>query len=190
MQKSEIVVIYDEKTADLGRALVATIEKNTLECSHFLAQADRIKPCYSCVGCETKTFGKCVFRDDMDTILPMMAVAETWVILTPVIWGGPSYTIKKVIDKSALLGNRFYRVRNKELVKGANAPVQKIVFIGISNQPNLEETKDFVFWGNEVGNIMDIESDIKIMEPEWTQEDINQIINTYINHSDKRQVTS
>jgi multimeric flavodoxin WrbA len=58
-----------------------------------------IKPCRGCFGCWTKTPGKCVQKDDMETLLPKLRDAEVWVLATPVYFDAVSGPLKNMIDR-------------------------------------------------------------------------------------------
>ncbi|MCL2223817.1 MAG: NAD(P)H-dependent oxidoreductase [Defluviitaleaceae bacterium] len=64
----------------------------------------KITPCAGCYACWTKTPGKCIFRDDMDTILEKRVSADV------VIWSFPLYYyslpsgIKALMDRQLPMG--------------------------------------------------------------------------------------
>lgn len=156
-----ITIISDTNKEAWGSLLYEQMKKQNIEVQLVSASNRNIKPCFACNGCVEKTFGKCVVRDDMDEILPKLAVSETLVYTTPVKWGAPSYDIKKLLDKTALLGNRLYKVRHGEMVKGVDHSVfiKKMVLLGVTDEKeNSQSLTDFVFWGKEVTNIMDLRS--------------------------------
>lgn len=62
----------------------------------FVAQY-RIAPCTACGGC-LKT-GRCVSRDGMDELLPLMEEHQVWVLGTPVYWWGPTAQMKLFVDR-------------------------------------------------------------------------------------------
>jgi hypothetical protein len=64
-----------------------------------LTRAD-IKPCSGCFNCWLKTPGLCSTRDAMAGILPRLAESDTWVFVTPVVYGGYGYHLKKALDRS------------------------------------------------------------------------------------------
>jgi multimeric flavodoxin WrbA len=57
----------------------------------------KIAPCTSCGAC-VKT-GRCVSRDGMDELVPLMAANPVWVLGTPVYWWSASAQMKLFIDR-------------------------------------------------------------------------------------------
>jgi multimeric flavodoxin WrbA len=57
----------------------------------------KIAPCTSCGGC-VKT-GRCVTRDGMDELVPLMEANQVWVLGTPVYWWGATAQMKVFIDR-------------------------------------------------------------------------------------------
>jgi multimeric flavodoxin WrbA len=58
-----------------------------------------INPCLGCFGCWIKTPGKCVQKDDMQTLLDKLREADVWVLATPVYFDAVSGPLKNVIDR-------------------------------------------------------------------------------------------
>ncbi len=170
-----IAIVSDQEKETFGTRLYEYFIKQHEEAVLIPASRRDIKPCYSCSGCNYKTFGKCVVRDDMDEILPILARAEKTVYTTPIQWGQTSYDIKKVLDKTALLGNRFYKMRGKEIVKGSASGNTKLVHIGISEKSTDKAKKTFLNLAKEMGNIMDADHIAKIIGPDASEEEMVKI---------------
>jgi multimeric flavodoxin WrbA len=56
-----------------------------------------IAPCLACDACLDT--GKCVYQDDMTTLLERMRRSEIWVLGTPIYWWGPSAQFKTFLDR-------------------------------------------------------------------------------------------
>jgi len=56
-----------------------------------------IAPCRSCGACVSS--GRCIHRDGMDELLPMMEAHDVWVLGTPVYWWGPTAQMKLFVDR-------------------------------------------------------------------------------------------
>ncbi len=56
-----------------------------------------ISPCKSCGGC-VKT-GRCVERDGMDELVPLLDENQVWVLGSPVYWWGASAQMKLFVDR-------------------------------------------------------------------------------------------
>ncbi|MGI6153954.1 MAG: flavodoxin family protein [Christensenellaceae bacterium] len=140
-----------------------------------ISNAD-IKPCYGCQGCTYKTFGRCVFRDDCDTILPDIMRAESIVFVSPVRFGSYSFRAKRMIDKFSLAGSRYYQVKNGELVKSVQGTQKRLLFIGILSDESKQSRTAFEQLTHETRSITDCEGKTFIIEDRETiQQTIEQI---------------
>lgn len=170
-----IVIISDGKKEKIGNALYNYYKDNNEKVEYVSVSDLDIKPCYACQGCTYKTYGKCVFRDDMDNIVPLLMEGDSIIYTSPLIWGGFSYSIKKVIDKMALTGNRFYKVKNGELVKGTISNMKKLVGIGVSDRVSDKERKTFENLLKEMGIITDTKYMGKVIDTQFTHDDVGKI---------------
>ena len=64
-----------------------------------------IKPCQACDSCY-KT-GRCMQKDDMETLLNKMLESKVWILGTPIYWWGPSAQFKAFLD-------RWYNPKHRE----------------------------------------------------------------------------
>lgn len=138
-----ITIVSDPQAAPCGASIHERLLELGADAEHLTIAEDGLKPCLGCGGCETKSFRRCVFRDDADRILPYIAQSESLVIVTPLTYGGYSYPAKLVVDKLALIGDLHYYVKNKELVKGLGPG--KYFVIGVSEGCDEAEAKAFEF---------------------------------------------
>ena len=58
-----------------------------------------IKPCQGDFLCSTDTPGKCIQKDDMQMLHPMLCEADVWVMATPVYVSGMTGPMKNLIDR-------------------------------------------------------------------------------------------
>lgn len=158
-----IAIVSDKIGEPLGRQLLQYFEKEGIETTYITADDKDIKPCYGCAGCTYKTYRKCVVRDDMDEIMPVLIRADIIIYLSQIKWGGLSPAVRKILEKSALMGNIFYRVRKGELRKGCIGKIKKLVGIGICETCTAEEKETFQGLIKETGIIMDIKYMAKII---------------------------
>ena len=90
-----------------------------------------IEPCRNCGGCNDKTPGACVQKDDTPELIKSLVRSSRWGILTTLSFGGYSSVTKKALDKLALLGlptftidkegrlqhtKRYPEIRSKEIL--------------------------------------------------------------------------
>lgn len=170
-----IVIISDNKNEKIGNALYQYYQDRN-EDVEFVAASDlNIKPCYGCDGCTYKTYGKCIFRDDMDYVLPLLMKGDTIIYTSPMVWGGFSYSIKKIIDKMALTGDRFYHVKKGELVKGTISNMKKIIGISTTDKASEKEEKTFESYIKEIATIIDVKYMGKVVNTTFTDMDIERI---------------
>lgn len=170
-----VVIISDGKKENMGKALYEYYKAKNEEVEFVSVSCLDIKPCYACGGCTYKTYGKCIVRDDMDQIVPLLMKGDIIFYTSPIVWGGFSYNIKKVIDKMALTGSRFYKVKNGELVKGTISNIKKLVGIGVSDRVSDKERKTFENLIKEMGIIIDTKYMGKIIDTQFTHKDVERI---------------
>ena len=78
-----------------------------------LTQMD-IKPCRGCFECWTATPGLCLQHDAMESILPVLATSDLIAWITPVVYGGYGFHLKKALDRSIpILLPFFVKIRGE-----------------------------------------------------------------------------
>ncbi|MCL2568618.1 MAG: NAD(P)H-dependent oxidoreductase [Oscillospiraceae bacterium] len=140
-----ITILTDQATNSLGQTLYQKLAKTGQNIKLFCMDDLHVEPCYACRGCEEKTYGRCVIRDDADLILPCLVRSETIIVLTSIVFGGYSFPIKRIVDRFALLVDQHYSYRKGELVKGAKErfPRTQYYVIGIHDGADPEEVQAF-----------------------------------------------
>jgi multimeric flavodoxin WrbA len=78
----------------------------------FLPHKLDIRPCRGCLGCWTRTPGRCVQDDDMRTVLGALARADIVVYATPLYVDGMNAQLKTVLDRSIPLLQPFFVERD------------------------------------------------------------------------------
>jgi len=137
-----ITIITDKAANGLGQNMCGIISKKRQDIKHFPLDDMKIGPCYACRGCEEKTYGRCVVRDDADLILPFLSRSQIIIVFTTIVFGGYSFEVKRALDKIGLVVDRHYYYHNGELVKGKPSGVKYYV-IGIHDGVDMEEVKVF-----------------------------------------------
>ena len=133
-----ITILADKTVSGMGQELFDTIVKTNGDTRYFNLAGMKIEPCYACRGCEEKTYGRCVIRDDADIILPSLCRSDTIIVFTPIVYGAYSFQVKRAVDKFPLILDRHYYYRHGELVKG-NIREVKYYAIGIHDEKDMEE---------------------------------------------------
>jgi multimeric flavodoxin WrbA len=149
-----IVIISDESNGQLGIAFKEAASRAGAQVVYYAANALHIKPCAACGSCSGKTYGCCVIQDDMQQVLPKIAGCRALVLVSPVVFGGVSHHIKKVMDRMAAVGDPRYRVSGGELVKGMNGQGMDYYMVGIGDNLSEIERSAFLFLHGENRNIM------------------------------------
>jgi len=100
----------DNWLQDFSQALQAQGHK----LRHFHLRDMNINYCTGCWSCWWKTPGLCVFRDDMDIILPEMANADLVLWASPMILGAPSALLKRAQDRFIPLAHPYIELYQGE----------------------------------------------------------------------------
>jgi len=88
----------DTKVDEVSETL-SSILKNSGQVTVFQLRKMEIADCLGCFGCWIKTPGECVINDAERDIAKKLAYADLKVFLTPIVFGGYSYELKKVLDR-------------------------------------------------------------------------------------------
>lgn len=99
--------------------------------SYFELRDKNILPCRSCGACGFKSPGKCVLKDDSHEILGAIAKSNTFVMLTPIRFGGYSSNLKKIVDKFMTLGLPSYTVKKGHLLHPMRYGSKAIIGVGV-----------------------------------------------------------
>jgi multimeric flavodoxin WrbA len=137
-----ITIICDIALSSQGLEILNKINGAHKEVKYFDLENINIEPCYACRSCEEKTYSRCIVRDDADMILPYLARSEAIIVLTPIVFGGYSLPVKRIIDKLSLIGDKHYYFRKGELVKRFSRDT-KYFAIGLLDEAEIEEIDVF-----------------------------------------------
>lgn len=159
-----IVIISDDSRGDWGMVLEEALLPLGCQLVRFAANTLDIKPCTGCSSCSGKTYGRCVISDDMRQVVRKITECQALVLLSPVVFGGVSHHIKKVMDRIAVLGDPRYRMKDGELVKGIHVPSIRYYMIGVGDKLNEAEQRTFLSLHEENRKIMDVKGKAFILE--------------------------
>jgi multimeric flavodoxin WrbA len=114
----KIVILNGSPNLDKGATgtLLAALEKGLEtekpEITTKYIYRLEVKPCQGCFNCWTNTPGKCIHKDDMENILPIVAESDMLIIATPVYVDGMTGPMKTFIDRLIPLGKGRVELRN------------------------------------------------------------------------------
>lgn len=113
-----ITIIADEGKNKIGNELYQALLSQGTEADYVSLENVQVRACVNCGGCSTKTYGRCVIRDDGDWIYPKVVRSDVLVIVMPVMFGSYSFKVKRVLDKFGVFMDHHYYMSNGELAKG------------------------------------------------------------------------
>lgn len=102
----------------MSRLIIYDIPNETLTAKNndILFSANPIvKPCMGCFGCWVKTPGRCVINDRCSDIPSHIAKCDEMILISPVLFGGYSESIKAVIDRSIPYVLPYFRIVGGEM---------------------------------------------------------------------------
>jgi multimeric flavodoxin WrbA len=144
----EIVVLNGARTQDakvdyVGQALKSTL--NSLgNVQVFQLRDTKVADCIGCFGCWIKTPGTCVIDDAAISIAQKLMHADVTVFLTPIVFGGYSYELKKVLDRQICRELPFFRpVKGEIHHKPRYDRHSKLVAVGFLPTPNRDSEEVF-----------------------------------------------
>lgn len=170
-----IVIVSDDSKGDYGPALAEAVSQTETQLVHFSADTLTVMPCVACGSCSGKTYGRCITQDDMQQVLPKIAGCRALVLVSPVVFGGVSYHIKKIMDRMAAVGDPRYRVSDGELVKGMSGQGMNYYMVGIGDELSAAERAAFLSLHEENRKIMSAQGQAFILSGRSGQASINKI---------------
>lgn len=138
-----ITIISDDEKQNIGHELLEELCEKGIAAEYVSLTGAEVEPCLNCAGCTYITHGKCVTRDDADWILPKLINSEVMLFVTPITWGSYSFRMKRLFDKCALIGDRYYYVKDKELVKRMQGKIKDLYVLGVKDNCSPKEASVF-----------------------------------------------
>lgn len=148
MDKKALILdgrVGDDAYADLFRDWA----KGWLTASHWdvadlrLSELE-IAPCIGCFGCWVKTPGICVIDDAGRDVAKAIVQSDLVAYLTPVLFGGYSYELKKAVDRSIpVISPLFMRVHGEVHHKKRYAHYPRLLALGWLDRQTIDEDELF-----------------------------------------------
>lgn len=133
----------DFKVDEVCETLASSLQR----CSQvdiFRLRDLKIADCLGCFGCWIRTPGECVIDDASRDITKKLALADLKVYVTPIVFGGYSYELKKVLDRQ--IGNilPFFTKVEGETHHGERYDKNgSLIAIGVLPKPDAESEAIF-----------------------------------------------
>ena len=102
-------------TGSMIKALKQGLQVETPEIITKNVYQLKINPCIGCLSCWTETPGKCIHKDDMENILPLIVESDFLILATPVYVDGMTGPLKIFIDRMIPLGKGRVELRNDHM---------------------------------------------------------------------------
>lgn len=119
-------------------SIIEALEKGLLKKSQEITKKHiyklNVNPCQGCFSCWTHTPGKCIHKDDMETILPLVAESDILILATPVYVDGMTGPMKTLLDRliTLLKGRVELRDNHMRHVPRENMKKGKLVLVSPS----------------------------------------------------------
>lgn len=175
-----ITIISDDSKNYFTDTIKESIKKTTKKIVVFKANDLNVEPCLACASCGGKTYGRCILEDDMQKILPQIVRSEKIILFSPIVYGGVSFHIKKIMDRISSVGDPRYYMKNGELVKKMRIPDLKYYMVGIKENLTFEEELLFIKLHEENINIMSVDGKAFIVEKKLDNSIIEEILKEII----------
>lgn len=120
----------------MSRLIIYDIQNETITAKNddiMFCANPIVKPCMGCFGCWVKTPGKCAINDRCSNITSYIAKCDEVVLISPVLFGCYSESIKAVIDRFIPYVLPYFRIVGGEMhhkMRYKHAFKLKVLFYG------------------------------------------------------------
>lgn len=98
----------DEFMDTLHRMVSEELGKMDWEVTSFVLRQLEIGDCMGCFACWVQNPGRCLYEDDSQMVLQKYINSDVVIYLTPVVFGGYSYHLKRLVDRSIGIVSPFF----------------------------------------------------------------------------------
>ncbi|MCI5166294.1 MAG: flavodoxin family protein [Candidatus Electrothrix sp. GM3_4] len=110
----------------------------------FKLQDIKLNPCIGCFNCWVSTPGKCIHGDAGPDILQAIVNSNTVIFFTPVVFGGYSSELKKIVDRFLPTVLPFFEELHGETNHRARyLSSPRFIGVGVQSHPQKREAKCF-----------------------------------------------
>ncbi|MCI5150149.1 MAG: flavodoxin family protein [Candidatus Electrothrix sp. MAN1_4] len=142
MAQKKIVILNGKRNGDEDLDAILTLLTEVLqkhedcEPQIFPLRNIRINHCIGCFNCWYKTPGKCIHNDSGADILQAVLNSETVIFFTPVVFGGYSSELKKILDRFLPIVLPLFKYTAHQETRHIQRYVTFPRIIGIGVHPN------------------------------------------------------
>ena len=125
-------------------SILDSLEKGLMNAGSETIRIDiynqKIQPCKGCFICWTRTPGKCIQKDDMESLLPQVAQSDILVLVTPVYVDGMTGPMKTFLDRMIPLLKGRVELRDDHMrhVTRDTTKISKMVLLSASGFSELD----------------------------------------------------
>ncbi len=133
----------DTKVDQNSDVLQSALESSA-QVSVFKLRDIEVADCLGCFGCWIKTPGECIIDDAERDIVKKLVSADLIVFVSPVVFGGYSYELKKVLDRQICRILPFFEKVNGEYHHPQRySKPAKLIAVGVLPKPDADSEKIF-----------------------------------------------
>ncbi|MEG0729511.1 MAG: flavodoxin family protein [Anaerovoracaceae bacterium] len=134
--ESKKIIIHDLQPE------IATDLFNSLREEYIIIDANmKTAKCKGCFDCWLKTPGVCTFKDKLENIGQLVLSSQKLVIITEMLYGGVSASVKKVLDRSIPGVTPFFKKKNGKLHHLQRYKSETEIIAIFYNSQNLSEAE-------------------------------------------------
>lgn len=140
----------------------------------------KIAPCVGCLGCWTRTPGKCVIRDDAVRVYPRLAESDTAIYVSRVRYGGYDMVMKTMLERAIPVQQAFIRLLDGETHHVQRAVVPKkatIVAYGVRDREEEDLFRRLV--ARNAKNMSFQSYEIRFTDEEQVEEEVRREVETW-----------
>ena len=86
-------------TGTIVKTLERGLAKNSSNITTKFVYKLNVNPCQGCFSCWSRTPGKCIHKDDVEKLLPIVAESDILILATPVYVDGMTGPLKTLLDR-------------------------------------------------------------------------------------------
>jgi multimeric flavodoxin WrbA len=128
----------------ISSSIIELLEGNGFETEQIILKNVKVTPCQGCFECWVKTPGECKTDDNGRAIAKKIVQSNLIIHFTPIIFGGYSSELKKVLDRFIPTILPFFTSRNRETHHKYRYDNRgSIIAVGVMDKPDEEKEATF-----------------------------------------------